>query len=214
MSGVLSDFKESERLPGELAAIIATMADELESACRTRKTPAACMLFNDTYRLTADIHEWFYKKRKTKDLMNSLQSFFFQLAELDGAIAPNYIVRLKQEQSNLRKLLLRIHTIRETNFISSGYLVGTTTSSLLLLGLVFLKIDPFYESLFGVGIVAYLVVFVMRLIQDLDNPFGYYERSSSEDVSLKPIEDLLRDLGDRAASEHFLCHAVAETKCD
>ncbi len=52
-------------------------------------------------------------------------------------------------------------------------------------------IDPFYESLFFVGVISFLMMFLLLLIRDLDNPFGYYERSSGEDVSLKPIEDLI-----------------------
>jgi len=35
-------------------------------------------------------------------------------------------------------------------------------------------------------LVSYLLLFLTFLIRDLDNPFGYYEHTSSEDVSLKP----------------------------
>jgi hypothetical protein len=37
-------------------------------------------------------------------------------------------------------------------------------------------------------------VFLRNLIRDLDNPFGYYERASGEDVSLKPVEDAVARL--------------------
>jgi len=33
------------------------------------------------------------------------------------------------------------------------------------------------------------MIYLLLLIRDLDNPFGYYERDSDEDVSLKPLED-------------------------
>ncbi|MEK7668233.1 MAG: hypothetical protein AAB409_06260 [Gemmatimonadota bacterium] len=42
--------------------------------------------------------------------------------------------------------------------------------------------------------ITLLLVFLRTLIRDLDNPFGYYERSSGEDVSLQPIEDLVARL--------------------
>jgi hypothetical protein len=38
------------------------------------------------------------------------------------------------------------------------------------------------------------MIFLIMLINDLDNPFGYYEGDSSEDVSLKPLEDFLNDV--------------------
>jgi hypothetical protein len=99
------------------------------------------------------------------------------------------VARLKQEQSNLRRTLIRIHTIRETSFISSGYLLADLVTVLLCIGLIFAKIEPFYESLFFVSVISYLMIFLLLLIRDLDNPFGYYDRSSGEDVSLKPLED-------------------------
>ena len=36
---------------------------------------------------------------------------------LEGDTEANFIARLKQEQSNIRRILIRIHTIRETSFI-------------------------------------------------------------------------------------------------
>jgi hypothetical protein len=41
------------------------------------------------------------------------------------------------------------------------------------------------------------MIFLILLIRDLDNPFGYYERSSGEDVSLKPLEDAIADFRNR-----------------
>lgn len=46
LNGVLSDYKESEKLPGELSAMLATMADEMEIICRLKKSdiPLAALL--------------------------------------------------------------------------------------------------------------------------------------------------------------------------
>jgi len=38
---------------------------------------------------------------------------------------------------------------------------------------------------------VFLLSFLILLIRDLDNPFGYYENGSTEDVSLKPLEDFI-----------------------
>jgi hypothetical protein len=63
------------------------------------------------------------------------------------------------------------------------------------------KIEPFYESLFFVGVISYLMIFLLLLIRDLDNPFGYYERFSGADISLKPLEDTARRLARIAGVE-------------
>ena len=36
------------------------------------------------------------------------------------------------------------------------------------------------------------MIYLLMLIMDLDNPFGYYENNSGEDVSLKPLEDTIK----------------------
>jgi hypothetical protein len=123
--------------------------------------------------------------------LDGLDDFFVAFESLTQA---NFIVRLKQEQSNVRRALVRIHTIRETSFISSGYMVAQITTLMLVSGLILSRIDPFYESLFFVGVITFLLVFLNLLIHDLDNPFGYYEGDSAEDVSLKPLDDLIDHL--------------------
>lgn len=100
-----------------------------------------------------------------------------------------FIARLKQEQGNLRRTLIRINIIRETSFVSTGYLLADMITVLLCVGLVLTSLDPFYESIFFAGIISYLMVFLLLLIRDLDNPFGYYESGSSADVTLQPLED-------------------------
>jgi hypothetical protein len=43
----------------------------------------------------------------------------------------------------------------------------------------------------------FLLSYLILLIRDLDNPFGYYEGSSGEDVSLKPLEDCIARIKSR-----------------
>lgn len=194
LSGVLSDYKESEKLPGEMASILMTIADELDASYRLRNDSKFKEGLHDCLELILQVKSWLFKKITTRELTRKISGLYQYISQLEGLIAPNYIARLKQEQHNLRKLIIRIHTIRETNFISSGYLIATTTTFLLLSGLVLTKIKPFFESLFFVGVISYLMIFLIFLIRDLDNPFGYYEGNSSEDVSLKPIDEALEDV--------------------
>ena len=55
--------------------------------------------------------------------------------------------------------------------------------------------------MFLVTVIVYLVIYLSMLIRDLDNPFGYYERYSGEDVSLKPLEDTAHRLAQMASVE-------------
>jgi predicted membrane chloride channel (bestrophin family) len=87
-------------------------------------------------------------------------------------------------------MITRIHTIRETSFLGTGYAIAEIITLILVAGLVFIKMDPFYESVFFVSFVSFILIYMIYFIKDLDNPFGYSEEDSLvEEVSLKPILD-------------------------
>ncbi len=205
LSGVLADYKESERLPGELAASIETIADEAAMVYESKDVLAGGQFLEYLLGLSQSIRDWFYKKQPTRQVMQRLGEMGHHFVALESLIQANFIARLKQEQNNIRRVLIRIHTIRETAFIPSGYLIARITTMLLMGGLVLSRIDPFYESLFYVGVIAFLMRFLDLLIRDLDNPFGYYEGDSVEDVSLKPIEDVITRL--REIDQHVVASA-------
>jgi hypothetical protein len=202
ISGVLSDYKESERLPGEISTILLTITDEIDySAKKSGDNVFRKERLNYILRMADDINKWLHKEVRTKEIMAKIESLTNEFYLMEKYSLPNYIARLKQEQNNLRKAITRIHTIRETDFVFSGYFIAATTSFLLIVGMIFLELEPFMESLFFVGIVTYLLVFLLRLIIDLDNPFGHYDTKSFEDVSLKPLEDVVKIIESKLDTE-------------
>ncbi len=201
LNGVLSDFKESERIPGELSACLENMAQEVLAIrmARPEAKVGSCLILLS--QLSQDILRWFHKKRRTAELLEHVNALTPQFAAMEQWSQATLVARLKQEQSNLRRTLARTHTIRETSFISSGYLLADLITILLCIGLVLARIEQLHESLFFVGVISYLMIYLLMLIRDLDNPFGYYERYSAEDVSLKPLEEAANRLTQIASHE-------------
>jgi hypothetical protein len=115
-------------------------------------------------------------------------------ANLAQDVPPQFVARLLQEQISLRRTLTRIEAIRETSFVRSAYAIAEIMTALLILGLIFAKIDPFYESLFFLGIISFLLIYLLMLIRDLDNPFEYTRNGSndSDEVSLAPLLGLAK----------------------
>jgi len=110
--------------------------------------------------------------------------------EIEG-IQANYIIKMKNEQVNIRKIIMRIDTIRDTEFVGSAYTIVETMGFLIAIGLVIIKIEPFYASLFFTMVVTFLISYMFYLIKDLDNPFDYSINGESRtEISLKPIHDL------------------------
>ncbi|NTU72744.1 hypothetical protein HGB07_01040, partial [Candidatus Roizmanbacteria bacterium] len=165
---------------------------------KNKRSPEAKQGLDHVVVLTNQIINWFHRNEKTKHVLaniTKLNDYFLMFEPLTQA---NFIVRMKQEQSNIRRIVNRIHTIRETSFNASGYAVAEVITFLLCVGLVFVKIDPYYESLFFVTFVSFILIYMILLIKDLDNPFGYYEQGSvSEDVSLKPMHDVIDRINEK-----------------
>jgi hypothetical protein len=201
LSGVLTDYKESERIPGELSACLENMAQEVRGIGVAKPEAEIGPCLAQISRLGNDILSWFYKKVDTEKVLDGINELTVQLDTLQPWTQGTFVARLKQEQSNLRRTVTRIETIRETSFVSSAYLLADTTTLLLCTGLVLVKMDSFNESLFFAGIISFLLIFLLTLIRDLDNPFGYYERFSGADVSLKPFEDTVGRLKVLAGSD-------------
>ena len=190
LSGVWSDYKESEKLPGELASSIEALIDEAISIRDRKDSAMGSTLLSALYQLSHTIELWFRGKENTNQLMEQLAHVNELFFGLDSLIPANYVVRMKQEHAQIRRVIRRIRTIRATQFVPAGYLIAQTTTTLLLIGLILAKIEPFYESVFFVGVIAFLVTFMILLIQDLDNPFKYKSAGLTEDVSLYPVQEV------------------------
>ncbi len=194
LNGVLADFKESERLPGEMAVSLENLAQEIRGMGLVNKEMPTINALQSVLDVGEYTLKWFHKKTRTAFLIACINDLTDQLAIIEPYSQATLVSRLKQEQSNLRRMITRAHTIRETSFIESGYLLAYVITFSLGVGLIFSKIASLYESIFYVTIIAYFLVFLLILIRDLDNPFEYYNPLSGEDVSLKPIEDAVERL--------------------
>jgi hypothetical protein len=194
LSGVLGDYKEAERMPGELAASLEVLSEEGEAVRARSKSPLAEEFLARVEALAKALHAWFYKRERTGAVLDQLSALHRYFAEFEPLTQTGYILRMKEEQQSIRRALIRAHTIRETAFIGAGYRIAEWTTGLLIVALVLVRIDPFIESIFTVGVIVFLLSYLILLIHDLENPFAYYVDHSEANVSLKPLEDCIARL--------------------
>lgn len=192
ISGVLSDYKESEKIPSELTASMRVMLDDAYTIWKSKNSETARQFIEFEKIFMNLLMNWFYKKERTKSLLEKLGRMNDFFAELDKeGIQPAYIIKMKNEQNNIRKLIMRIDTIRDTDFIGSAYAIVEAMGVLTGFGLIVIKIEPFYASLFFTLLVTFLISYMVFLIIDLDNPFDYSAKGEGgTEVSLKPLRDL------------------------
>jgi hypothetical protein len=198
LAGTLTDYKESEKLPGDLAASIESIADESLILYQDKQSNAALDCVSHTRELARALTGWLRGTDSTHRLLDKivrLNDFFLQFEPLTQ---PNFIVRLKQEQSAIRRTVLRIQTIRDTSFVGAGYAIAELATLLLVVGLLLVDVGSFFDAVFLLGIITFLLVYMILLIRDLDNPFDYEgSKRGAAEVSLRPFEELQERLASR-----------------
>ncbi len=192
ISGVLSDYKESEKLPSDISASLKTLFDDAYTIYKLKNSETAFKFIQFQQSFTTSLIDWFYKKERKQSILKKISSMNEYFIEFDKEnVQANYIIKLKNEQNSLRKMILRIDTIRDTNFIGSAYAILEAMGFLVAVGLLIIKIEPFNASLFITLLVTFLISYIFFLIKDIDNPFEYNIKGErGTEVSLKPIHDL------------------------
>lgn len=198
ISGVISDYKEGEKIPGDLSSSLEAIYDEAYILNKNKKTKLTQDFLNFLFEFARSINDWFYKKERTRMIMDHLHKMNDYFSEFEPLTQANFVMKMKQEQNNIRKMITRAHTIRETGFIRSAYAVVEALGFFLIVGLLVLKLEPFYESVFFSLVVSFLLLYMLLLIKDLDDPFEYHEYGElGDEVSLKPIHALIARLNEK-----------------
>jgi len=198
ITGVLTDYKESEKIPGDIASSLAAISDEAICIRTSKKCVQAKDLLEHISGLAGDIINWFHKKERTKLLLKKISDMNEHFVELEPFTQATFLGRLKQEQGNLRRSIIRAHAIRETRFFLPAYAIAEALAFFLIVGMLVLKLEPYWESIFFVMLVSFVVLYMIFLIKDLDNPFDYAgDQEESNEVSLKPIHDVKSELEEK-----------------
>jgi hypothetical protein len=91
-------------------------------------------------------------------------------------------------------------TMRRTSYVSAAYLIAEVTGLMILLLLVITDIGQLTPTLLVVGVTTYLLLYVLAMIRDIDNPFEYHNgKPGAADVDLGVLENCERRLRGLAA---------------
>jgi hypothetical protein len=192
LSGLIADYKESERIPSELANNIEGIWQEGLLFKRTAQDfdidLLRTRLLSIIDRLKEDVHIKQKRSALTNTLkaVNELSESFFQMQQL--GITANYLVRLKQEQSNMRRLVNRIYYIQRTQYIPSAYILVESITVIVLIAFLFIKTDAQMAEYVAYGFLAYLFIYINHLIRVIEKPFQE-GANNLDDVSLFLLEE-------------------------
>ena len=198
LAGTAVDFKEAERLPGELAASLETVADECLIMDAELKLPEARQCIAQLVEIGNSVHRWLLENKGFDDVMADLRALNPLFMVFAPKIQAGFTTRLKSEQATMRRLVIRMETMRRTSYVSAGYLIAEITALAILVLLLITAIGELAPTVMVVGVISYLLFYALALIRDLDNPFEYPNgKPGAADVNLEVLqhsEDRLRGL--------------------
>lgn len=185
VAGVLADFKESERIVGELASLLRRLHADLPIIARGE---ALARMEGHVLALTRAINSSLHDGKAVH-----LKAIYAPLAELDRGLAaavaggaPSSPARTVQVHlGNITRIVDRLEVIVETTFVKAAYYFAVVVVTVAILALTFTQLRPFDQGLFLYGFAVFLVSGLFMLIADLDNPFDGAVR-----VSLRQMEKL------------------------
>jgi hypothetical protein len=119
--------------------------------------------------------------------MNKINNDIRVLAYLN--VAPPLIAKLRNELGILDKMTNRIEVIIRTDFIPAAYALAEIATASVILLLLFIKIDPYLEGAIIFAVVSSMLIGLVLLIRDMDNPFEIGV-STYADVDLETLNYL------------------------
>jgi hypothetical protein len=193
-SGVLADYKESEKIPGELAGSIKALYRDCK-VIPFSDTQRAEELCSHIQKLLSTINANFkaniWELKEINAAMDAINADIRRLAE--NGLAPQFVVKLRTELMNIDKISNRIKTITETTFIPAAYGLAELAVVAVLVLLLFIRIEPYYGGLAIIGATSVLLIGILMLISDMDNPFEV-NKNTYADVDLSLLWNLEEEL--------------------
>ncbi|MDD1676318.1 MAG: hypothetical protein LUQ40_01125 [Methanomicrobiales archaeon] len=189
-TGTLTDYKESEKIPHEIAVTLLTLYQD-SKLFRPPDNPVSLHLREHIRSLTRNIVENFktntYDNESVRIAIAHINDDVYSL--IDQNAPPQYVNRIRTELGTIDKLTSRVKIISETSFIPAAYAIAEISVAGVVLLLFFVKLDPYYEGMVIFTIIIALLVSILLLIKDMDNPFEYNQKTYA-DIDLSPLFEI------------------------
>jgi len=195
LAGTIVDFKEAERLPGEIACQLEIMEDWFVEAsvmaARIRDYPANAPTRRDLLTAVRDTSRetlgWFKSaSKRSEDIFPAVKRLDGQIKRMEEAGLDRITVRMLGDINQLRRGVTRAYIIARTEFMGPAY--ALFEFFLVFIFLLLLACN-FRTPVVAAVVTSFLSLtywYLYRLIRDIDNPFDF--GGGHTEVSLQPLE--------------------------
>ena len=197
LNGVLTDFKESEKIPAELATSLQSLNLEIQAIQVYNSDAQVANALAAVTGLGQSLLDWFKERISTEQMLARHTQ-----THAEVVLAA---VQIKGDASTLRGRLMkdlavvlakvnRVQAIRDTSFVPLVYWMADIAAVLMFAGLVMARTENLPESVFFLAVISFIVILLLRLIDDIDNPFGLSDVKSAGNVSIELLEKAVERL--------------------
>jgi hypothetical protein len=184
VAGTLSDYRDAERAPTDLASGLYSILRECESIHAVWGTIGLETLRQRLVTVVANLRADI-TAGDTRDCQTAIEDLSQSFLEMENTDVPaNYIVRLRQEQAGLRKSLLRVYHIQREEFLPSALAMIVSLVVVILVVVMFTDMGGFAESLVTLGFLSFFFLYLLRLLNVINKPFKAGQERTDDDVSL------------------------------
>jgi len=194
VAGTITDYKESERVPAEMVAALSSIVTD--GRAFKREKPAFDLAgLESRARNVVTTFRSDVESPGSRDCLDAIDALSESFAEMDRLeVIATYISRLRGEQSAIRKLVLRVYHIQETEFVPSAYTLIWTILLLAVGVLTFTKSESETEGYVLLGAIYFFLLYLARLLKILDTPFQPKKRTT-DDVDFKLFDEFVERIG-------------------
>jgi hypothetical protein len=186
LSSTHTDYKESEKMPVDVVTALESLY--LDGKLFAQDHPDFPLkeyreaLAKIPLLIKEDIQ---HHKQNSIEQVKLLSPFFKQMENMD--MPANYIVKLKADQNVALKWVNRMYYLLRIKPLPSGFVLVEFIVYTVIGMLMFTQMTTILDGLVVTGFIAFLYLYIFRLIQIMDIPF-HKEGSTQDDVSLFLLE--------------------------
>jgi hypothetical protein len=202
LAGTMADYKESEKLPGEVATTLQTIEELLVLVAAQKPSFDGKALSKHVLTLTDAIRGWLVKKLTTDQVFAALTDFSNVLVDLEKGGGGSYVSRAASELATVRKHVGRIDVISRTGFLPPAYALLEVLLAMILGLMMVGKFKTPLAEFILVPFVSLVNIYMLRLIKDIDDPFDFAAdgtKNGGAEVDLFPIDEYRTRLAARVS---------------
>lgn len=194
LAGVISDYKEAEKLPGVIGSSL-LLLDRLAESGLGGQGKDSGWVRPRLATIATQIDEWFHGRITDEQVVDQQGELFQVIVEVEKAgCSTAYITQMLARATDASGAVQRAMSIRNTQFIKAGYALMTILVAVVLILLIVADFPSEVAQWTVCGALSLVYTYLLLLVRDLDNPFGYADnngRGSGADVDLSPFTSAL-----------------------